>query len=83
MSDSETKLAAARQMIGTLDHGDAKIIVGKSVLATVGAAASWLTLNEWVAVATLVYIVLQIFFLIREKWYLPRQRAKRAANGTA
>lgn len=30
---------------------------------------------EWVQVATLIYIVLQAFFLLRDKWW--RQRAKR------
>lgn len=39
----------------------------KFSVAAFGALFSYLTLNEWVALATLVYIVLQIAFLIY-KW---------------
>lgn len=44
----------------------------KALPAIGGTAIAGLTLNEWVAVATLIYVVLQIGFLIW-KW---RQEAK-------
>jgi 4-hydroxybenzoate polyprenyltransferase len=40
---------------------------GKSALALIGAATASLTLNQWVAMATGVYVVVQIAYLIR-KW---------------
>lgn len=36
--------------------------------AVAGAVAATLTLNEWVAVATGIYIVVQIFYLLRKWW---------------
>lgn len=30
-------------------------------------------LSDWVLLASLVLIVFQLFFLIREKWYIPRK----------
>lgn len=46
---------------------DDKIAVGKMALAGVLAGLTKLTLSEWVALATLVYVVLQTFVLIRDK----------------
>jgi hypothetical protein len=34
-------------------------------------------LSDWVLLTTLVYTVLQLYFLLRDKWYLPRK----ARNG--
>jgi len=28
-------------------------------------------LSDWVLLATLIYTVLQVFFLLRDKWYKP------------
>jgi hypothetical protein len=30
-------------------------------------------LSDWVLIATLVYTVLQLYFLLRDKWYRPRK----------
>jgi hypothetical protein len=30
-------------------------------------------LSDWLIVATLIYTVLQIAFLLRDKWYIPRK----------
>lgn len=40
----------------------------KSTIAVSGAGLSAMTLNEWVALATLIYIVLQIGLLIPKYW---------------
>ncbi|WP_225783324.1 hypothetical protein [Xenophilus sp. Marseille-Q4582] len=40
----------------------------KAAPAVAGAVAASLTLNEWVAVATGIYIVVQIAYLIRKWW---------------
>lgn len=42
----------------------------KASIAGGGAVASYLTLNEWVAIATLVFVVLQIGLLIPKYWSL-------------
>ena len=39
------------------------------------AFASGVTLNDWVAIVTIVYVVLQAVFLLRDKWW--RQRRKK------
>lgn len=36
------------------------------------------SLSEWVLIMTLVYTLLQMFFLIRDKWYYQRK----AENGS-
>jgi 4-hydroxybenzoate polyprenyltransferase len=51
---------------------------GKSALALIGAAAASLTLNQWVAMATGVYVVIQVAYLVR-KWY---REEKDWARGT-
>ena len=33
------------------------------------AFASGSTLNEWVAIVTIIYVVIQGFFLLRDKWW--------------
>ena len=41
-----------------------------------------ISLNQWVLIATLAYTLLQTYFLLRDKWWLPRQAKKAAAaNG--
>lgn len=42
------------------------VAVGGLTLGGVG-------LSDWVLIATLVYTVLQVGFLIRDKWYRPRK----------
>lgn len=56
-------------------HVDPYTAGGKMGIASVGAAASFLTLNEWVALATLCYVVLQIGLLIPK--YIELYRAWR------
>lgn len=51
----------------------ARAEIAKGVPAVAGATTYYLTLNEWVAIATLAYIALQAAFLIW-KW---RREAKR------
>lgn len=40
----------------------------RSTVAVGGTAASVLTLNEWVMLATLAYIVIQVVYLLRKWW---------------
>lgn len=49
-----------------MDH-DLKVQTVKAAPAVVGTVYATLTLNEWVAVATLIYISLQVAYLVR-KW---------------
>jgi 4-hydroxybenzoate polyprenyltransferase len=49
---------------------------GKGLLAVVGAVASAFTLNQLVALATLVYIALQAAYLAR-KWWREEQEASK------
>ncbi|GAO71953.1 hypothetical protein CSE6_019_33900 [Comamonas sp. E6] len=46
----------------------ALIETAKAAPAVAGAAASTLTLNEWVAIATGVYIAIQAAYLLRKWW---------------
>lgn len=46
----------------------ALIETAKAAPAVAGAAASTMTLNHWVAVATGVYIVIQALYLLRKWW---------------
>lgn len=41
----------------------------------------WLTLNEWVAVASILYIALQAAYLVA-KWRREAKARRRAANDT-
>jgi len=55
---------------GTAIHVDGHTAAFKTGLAGTGAVASYVTLNEWVAMATLVFVVLQIGLLIPKYWKL-------------
>ena len=33
------------------------------------AFASGITLNDWVAIVTIIYVIIQGFFLLRDKWW--------------
>ena len=46
----------------------AAIEAAKAAPAVAGAAASSMTLNEWVAVATGIYIAIQAAYLLRKWW---------------
>ena len=46
-----------------VDH-DTKIAIAKMAVAAGGTVTSWLTLNEWVAVVTLVFVCCQILLLL-------------------
>lgn len=52
------------------------IEAAKAAPAVAGAAAAGVTLNQWVAIATGFYIVLQALYLARKWW-----REERAAGG--
>ncbi len=45
-----------------------KLAVAKTVPAIVGATLYGLTLQEWVGIATLIYVVLQIGLLLPKYW---------------
>lgn len=46
----------------------AAIEAAKAAPAVAGAAASTLTLNEWVGIATGIYIAIQALYLLRKWW---------------
>lgn len=52
----------------------AGIEAAKAAPAVAGAAASTMTLNEWVAVATGIYIAIQAAYLVRKWWREERDR---------
>lgn len=52
----------------------AAIEAAKAAPAVAGATASSLTLNEWVAVATGIYIAIQAAYLLRKWWREERRR---------
>lgn len=43
-------------------------ITTEALKSTPPAVVAWLTLNEWVAVATVVYIIVQAAYLLRKWW---------------
>jgi hypothetical protein len=47
---------------------DIAVEAAKGAPAVAGAVASVLTLNEWVAVATGIYILIQCLYLLRKWW---------------
>lgn len=51
----------------------------RGTVAVGGTAASVLTLNEWVAIATLAFIAIQVVYLLRKWWR--EERAHRQAQG--
>lgn len=54
----------------------------KGAPAVAGALFSAVTLNQWVALATLVYIIVQLLYLIRKWWReeVDRWRSKEEAK---
>ncbi len=59
-------------------HEEASV-AAKIAPAIGGAAWAGLTLNEWVAIATLVYVVAQIGLLVPKYWAILRRRRGPAA----
>ena len=54
----------------------------KASPAVAGAIAASLTLNEWVAVATGIYIIVQIAYLIRKWWREETEWGAKIKRGT-
>lgn len=50
--------------------------------APAGAGTAWysLTLNQWVGVATVTYIVIQAIYLLRKWWREEKEYAKKEAT---
>lgn len=61
----------------TQEVQDIAVQAAKAVPAVAGAATTALTLNEWVAVATGVYILIQAVYLLRKWWREESEWAKR------
>lgn len=53
----------------------------KGTPAVAGAVASAMTLNQWIAIATGVYIVVQCAYLIRKWWREEKDWAAKRARG--
>lgn len=58
---------------------DVSIETAKAVPALIGATFAGLTLNEWVAIATLLYIILQAVYLVW-KWRKQIKEGKKNDN---
>lgn len=56
-------------------------VAAKITPAITGAAWAGLTLNEWVMLATLVYVVAQTGLLVPKYWALLRQRISQWEDG--
>lgn len=52
----------------TPETNDVAVQVAKGAPAVAGAIAASLTLNQWVAIATGIYIIIQCLYLIRKWW---------------
>jgi membrane protein implicated in regulation of membrane protease activity len=52
----------------------AALEAAKAAPAVAGAAASTMTLNHWVALLTLVYVVIQAVYLLRKWWREEREK---------
>lgn len=49
----------------------------KALISILGAAAGTVTLNQWVLLATLIYTLLQTYFLMRKHWFNNPKRDRR------
>lgn len=51
--------------------------------AVTGLTLAGVALSEWVVILTLILLVFQLFFLVRDKWYIPRKhkRSNYGRNG--
>jgi hypothetical protein len=68
-ADQKTGTAGAR---GGEVVNDEKIAIAKTLPAIAGATIYGLTLQDWVALATLVYVGLQVGLLLPKYWRLLR-----------
>lgn len=59
---------------------DIAVEAAKGAPAVAGAVAASLTLNEWVAVTTGIYILVQIAYLLR-KWWREEHEPVRRKHG--
>lgn len=59
---------------------DIAVEAAKGAPAVAGAVAASLTLNEWVAVTTGIYILVQIAYLLR-KWWREEHEPERRKRG--
>lgn len=46
----------------------------KGTVAVAGASVAAITLNQWVAIATLVYIAIQAFVLLEKRYWAKKDR---------
>ena len=60
---------------------DIKIEGAKGGIAALGAALSTVTLNEWVAIATLLYILIQVFILVQKHLWAIKDRKSNHKEG--
>lgn len=56
----------------------AAVKVAPPAIVTGATMILGLTLNEWVAIATLIYVVLQTFFLVKDR--IKKNKAKRGGQ---
>lgn len=63
------------------ENHDIAIEAAKGAPAVAGALAVSLTMNQWIGLATGIYIVVQIFYLLR-KWWREEMDTKRAEAAT-
>lgn len=61
---------------------DVALEAAKGAPAIAGALASVLTLNEWVAAATGIYILIQCVYLLRKWWREEKEWDHRQAEET-
>ena len=63
----------------SLKH-DVAIGAAKTAPAVVGAGIFNITLNEWVAVATLAYITIQALILLHKHYYFVKDKSKKSSK---
>jgi hypothetical protein len=59
-----------------MNNHDENVALGKMAIGAAGATVAGLTLNEWVAIVTIIYVVAQLLLLIPK--YAAMFRAWRA-----
>ncbi len=65
----------------TIDHDFiAEATRATPAVTVTGLTLAGIALSEWVVILTIILLVGQIFFLLRDKWYMPRKH-KRGSYG--
>jgi hypothetical protein len=66
--------------VGGRNVTEEELVIVKTAPAVAGATIYGLTLQDWVAIVTLVYVALQVGLLVPKYWRLLRdwQRSKRS-----